>query len=226
MEFPNYETWLKDVLNPADTEWWDFRTPEWYEYYKNKHRICKAFNPMSILEVGVRFGYSAHAFITAAPVAVYTGVDSNDPKHGGWKTPTLEWALAMLSRTCDNLAMLDYPSEFSILGVTYSLDSKIIPNNHGIKFRRFIVADTQCLSEALKIKIKSLNHDFIHIDADHSYKGCLSDLRTFWPVCNKVMLVDDYDCPSVKQAVDQFTEENDILKFYMPSLRGEALLIK
>ncbi len=51
--------------------------PEWVDYYRMKWAIAKVLQPESILEVGVRFGYSARAFLEACPDAVYTGIDAN-----------------------------------------------------------------------------------------------------------------------------------------------------
>ncbi len=103
MPFPDFETWCATVLNPEDVSPWDFRTQAWYEYYRDKSRIAEAFTPpgacTNILEVGVRFGYSAHAFLCGRPEARYLGIDANDPKFGGWTSPTCEWAEAMLQRT-------------------------------------------------------------------------------------------------------------------------------
>jgi predicted O-methyltransferase YrrM len=194
MGFPDFETWCAEVLNPDDTDWWDFRTPAWHEYYFNKYRICRSFAPNSVLEIGVRFGYSAHAFMSTGTNLLYTGIDSNNPKHGGWKTPTLDWAKSMLNRTCKNRFFTP----------------------------TFIVADTQNDCIALTTK-----YDFVHIDADHSFSGCFKDLINFWPITNRVMLVDDYDqSKTVKDAVDRFVSQKKLLLFHMPSLRGEALIIK
>ena len=35
--------------------------------------------------------------------------------------------------------------------------------------------------------------DFIHVDADHSFKGCLHDLELAWHASTKLIVVDDYD---------------------------------
>lgn len=48
---------------------------EWVPYYRLKYAIAKALRAESILEIGVRFGYSAMAFLTAVPEAKFTGID-------------------------------------------------------------------------------------------------------------------------------------------------------
>ena len=100
--FPSFEDWKQTVLNPADTKWWRFDTPEWYAYYKDKYRICRSFQPERILEIGVRFGYSAYSFLTAAPGATLLGVDGSDPKFGGWDEPTMPWASSNLQTAFPN----------------------------------------------------------------------------------------------------------------------------
>ncbi len=48
-----------------------------------KFAIAKAIQPESILEIGVRFGYSARAFLDAAPTARLVGIDLERPTFGG-----------------------------------------------------------------------------------------------------------------------------------------------
>jgi len=51
--------------------------------------------------------------------------------------------------------------------------------------------------------------DLVFIDADHSYKSCIEDIRAWWPKVKIEGYIGghDYDHPdqgSVKQAVDEF----------------------
>ena len=59
--------------------WWvgdPFRpTEEALQYYEVKHAIAKRLQPKSICEIGVRAGYSAYAFLSAAPAAEFLGID-------------------------------------------------------------------------------------------------------------------------------------------------------
>lgn len=64
---------------------------EWFDYYRMKWAIAKAMQPASILEIGVRYGYSARAFLDAAPKARYVGLDADLPAFGG-HPGALAWA--------------------------------------------------------------------------------------------------------------------------------------
>lgn len=57
--------------------------PEWIPYYRMKYAICKTINPTSILETGVRYGYSAITFLNACPNARYLGIDNDTNTYGG-----------------------------------------------------------------------------------------------------------------------------------------------
>jgi len=64
---------------------------EWVPYYRMKYAICQTINPRSILEVGVRYGYSAITFLKAAPDATYLGID-NDTNIDGGEKGAIRWA--------------------------------------------------------------------------------------------------------------------------------------
>lgn len=54
----------------------------WMEhYYRAKFDVAQTLAPASILEIGVRAGYSALAFLQAVPAAQYLGLDLDE---GGW----------------------------------------------------------------------------------------------------------------------------------------------
>jgi len=194
MDFPDFEYWKLRVLAPEDTTWVNFHTPEWHRYYQDKCRICELIQPKTILEIGVRFGYSAHAFLCCSSVTHYAGIDVNDPKYGGWVRPTMGDARRMLEQ------------------------------EHPDKTITLYEGNTQA-----GFRPDWSDYDFIHVDADHSYRGCVRDLQTFWPMANKALLVDDYeDNTEVHWAVNDFVSESGFGGFLLTgkSKRGEALLIK
>jgi SAM-dependent methyltransferase len=67
------------------------RFPEWIPYYRLKWAIARHLQPASILEIGVRYGYSAAAFLDAAPGCAYTGIDLDNDQFGGVRG-AIEWA--------------------------------------------------------------------------------------------------------------------------------------
>ena len=98
---------LEEILHRFATSSWDFRSiacpedpladrwPEWVPYYRMKAAIAAALQPSSICEIGVRYGYSAAAFLHGAPAARYLGIDldaaSSDQTPG-----TFAWARRIL----------------------------------------------------------------------------------------------------------------------------------
>jgi hypothetical protein len=73
----------------------------------------------------------------------------------------------------------------------------------------------------------STRFDFVHVDGDHSYEGCKSDLEMVWPHTSKALLADDYFASTeVHRAVDEFCDSKDVLCFTGYSTVGEALLVK
>jgi hypothetical protein len=56
---------------------------------------------------------------------------------------------------------------------------------------------------------KDQSISFLHVDGDHSYEGCLQDLRLWFSKIkpNGVIVGDDYNWEKVKKAADQFIQE-------------------
>lgn len=52
--------------------------------------------------------------------------------------------------------------------------------------------------------------DFIYVDGDHSYKGVISDLKSYLPKLKSdgILIGDDYGFKSVSSAVNNFIKEN------------------
>jgi len=94
---------IDDIVREAATVCFDFRSfanpadplaklfPEWVPYYRLKFAIAKVLQPQSILEIGVRFGYSARTFLEASPSAKLLGVDLDCDRFGG-EQGALDWA--------------------------------------------------------------------------------------------------------------------------------------
>jgi 2-polyprenyl-3-methyl-5-hydroxy-6-metoxy-1,4-benzoquinol methylase len=80
---------FRKFVNPSDELAYLFN--DWMPYYRLKYAICKAIAPHSILEIGVRYGYSAITFLEASPKASYIGIDNNSNTFGG-TAGALQWA--------------------------------------------------------------------------------------------------------------------------------------
>jgi SAM-dependent methyltransferase len=88
-EFSKTEFDFREFANPSDPLSALFE--EWIPYYRLKYCIAKALQPQSILEVGVRFGYSARTFLEASPAAQLLGIDLDCSRFGG-QAGALDWA--------------------------------------------------------------------------------------------------------------------------------------
>ncbi|MHA2404344.1 MAG: O-methyltransferase [Candidatus Kariarchaeaceae archaeon] len=86
----------KSVICPKDKRSLK-RYSKYKDYYRIKYDIAKRFNPKSILEIGVRAGYSAYSFLSACPDATYVGIDAENGAHGGKGGPWMWWAKEILS---------------------------------------------------------------------------------------------------------------------------------
>ncbi len=88
---------ISEILATAKKAEYDFRRTanpddplrhlfaEWASYYRMKWAIAKVLQPQSILEIGVRFGYSAATFLDACPECKYLGIDNDSETSGGHK---------------------------------------------------------------------------------------------------------------------------------------------
>jgi SAM-dependent methyltransferase len=86
---------LDEIVRLARESTYDFRETafpddplrdlfsEWVPNYRLKWAIARHLQPRSILEIGVRYGYSAAAFLAGAPSAAYTGIDLDNDAFGG-----------------------------------------------------------------------------------------------------------------------------------------------
>jgi len=85
------------IVCPKDPTATAERVAQYRESYKTKFDIIKEANPKTIVEIGVRAGYSAWAFLSACPGAKYHGFDADNLTHGGQGGPWTWWAKEMLT---------------------------------------------------------------------------------------------------------------------------------
>lgn len=84
---------FNQFVHPRDTL--KSRFSDWDDMYKRKNAIARVIQPKSIIEIGVRYGYSAIAFLNAASHCEYLGIDNNSDSHGGEKG-SIFWAQKIL----------------------------------------------------------------------------------------------------------------------------------
>jgi 2-polyprenyl-3-methyl-5-hydroxy-6-metoxy-1,4-benzoquinol methylase len=80
---------FREYANPDDELSYLFN--DWVDYYRLKFSICNAIDPKTILEIGVRYGYSAITFLNACQDAVYLGIDNDSNTFGG-SAGSINWA--------------------------------------------------------------------------------------------------------------------------------------
>ncbi len=106
---------FKKFVFPSDPLAYLFE--DWVDYYHMKYAICKAISPQSILEVGVRYGYSAITFLSACSEASYLGIDNNSAAYGG-SPGCINWAKEITRGfnakflIADTQTMTTFPGEF------------------------------------------------------------------------------------------------------------------
>ena len=88
--------------------------------YRLKAAIAHALAPQTILEIGVRFGYSAAAFLHGAPGAVYHGIDIDSDSFGGTKG-AIDWARRILPGDRHQLVIANTQHMQRLPGGTYDL---------------------------------------------------------------------------------------------------------
>lgn len=101
------------IIYPKDPTATAERIDQYKEYYKIKYDICKEQNPKKIVEIGVRAGYSAWAFLQACRDAYYIGIDANNGTHGGQGGQDgsfLGWAQSLLEEFNTKFIVLDTQS--------------------------------------------------------------------------------------------------------------------
>jgi predicted O-methyltransferase YrrM len=60
------------------------------------------------------------------------------------------------------------------------------------------------------------NLDFVYVDGDHSYRGCLDDLQTYWPKIKSGGLLcgDNWEVTAVRSAIKNFALIIDQIYYY------------
>ena len=208
MKFPDYETWLKIVVNPEELA--HMSKPNKHGYYKEKYEFALIWSmsrrprwPRDVRpvigEIGVRYGYSAASFCFALPNAIYHGWDLIGGGHGGLKgeKDSFPYVMEMLAR---NLPQVEVHLTHENSQLITSLD---------------------------------VQFDIFHVDGNHRCECTLHDMRLAFAALKPggLMIVDDYTyIQGVHKAVGLFLEEeNEKLLGYeliKEGFRGNALIWK
>jgi hypothetical protein len=94
--FPCYQEWLGSVCHPQDAP---CRNESFHKAAQEKYELTKKYQLRKIVEIGVRLGYSAHAFLCGSPIgASYLGYDIVGGNHGGTTVAGLEYPEKILQR--------------------------------------------------------------------------------------------------------------------------------
>jgi hypothetical protein len=119
-------------------------------YYGVKFDICLKISPKRIAEIGVRYGYSAYAFLSASPKAFYDGYDDQSGKDGGVKGDTFFYVKEMLGsyvpKSQVELYKCDTQSLSSLIRTDY--DFIHIDGNHSYKgaYHDITISMLSCIS--------------------------------------------------------------------------------
>lgn len=123
---------LERILEIAGSSEYDFRVTanpndplkhlfkQWVDYYRLKWSIARVLQPASILEVGVRYGYSAAAFLNGSPGSQYVGIDLDSDNFGGVKGAML-WAKEITRQFHSEFIVADTQAMVRFPGDTYDL---------------------------------------------------------------------------------------------------------
>lgn len=88
------------------------------------------------------------------------------------------------------------------------------------------LADTQ--TEAWRDADPKTFFDIVHIDACHTFEGCLNDLRHFGPWCrrNGLIVVDDAKDPNIAQACWVYQRESGLVSRFIDNHNGHILMTR
>lgn len=152
---------FESIIEQAKTINYDFRHTasqddplaylfdDWIDYYKVKWAIANFLKPSSILEIGVRFGYSAAAFLHGCPSAHYIGIDLDTDTYGGVKG-AINWAKKITQSFAAEFSIADTQTMNRLPGDIYDLihvdgqqdgDGSIHDLELAIKQARYVLVD-------------------------------------------------------------------------------------
>jgi len=123
---------FESIISHTKTSQYDFRQTacpddplnhlfdEWVNYYRMKWGISHFLKPASILEIGVRFGYSAAAFLHGHSDARYVGIDLDSDTYGGSRG-AINWAKQITRQFSADFIVADSQALDRLPGGVYDL---------------------------------------------------------------------------------------------------------
>lgn len=148
-------------------------------YFAWYYALILKFKPRRMLEIGVRYGYTAiyacHAALRAGCLFDYLGIDDESyPPSPGVTVGSCAWA----NKNFEQLSLQNMAR-----AVRYNSMTQGLPPNCG-------------------------TFDVIHIDGNHEEHGVTNDLRLAWPVLNTggFILLDDWYMHPIKLAIERWLE--------------------
>lgn len=99
------------------------RWPVWVDAYRLKHALAAILQPVCVAEVGVRYGYSARAFLDGG-AGRYIGWDDDDERWGGGP-PHVDWAADHLAAEYGDRATV-IRQDVTVAGFSFPPDADLV----------------------------------------------------------------------------------------------------
>lgn len=174
------------------------------DYYELYYAISKFYQPETIFEIGVRYGYSLYSLIKGSDKVDYVlGYDIDQEYYRN-----KEWVSKKMNLESNKISLVEIASS---------------------QLKKFCEGVDVNIEKRNSQEIAELDGfmDLIHIDGDHSYQSKIHDLE-ITKQKGKVIIVDDYfHIGAVKMATDDFIKSNSsIIKnhYLLNSLRGTYII--
>jgi predicted O-methyltransferase YrrM len=195
----NYQSWLNAILAPGDVT---CQSEDFFNNYNQKKEIAAQYAATAdiVAEIGVRAGYSAHAFLSAIRPSAYVGYDTFEPYN--------EW------RGGQDAASRILRRDFSSMEIHFvERDTQ--------KMERCCLGSV----ELRDVDFFHVDGDHSHDGCTHDMVLAWESLKR-----GGVLVVDDYDMiPDIRMAVDGFIRnmEREISRWeYVKTFRGDMVIVK